>query len=58
MIKFVILAILAILCILFVIINPYIDIFKDYRGKIHIIIWYYNYKNNRKYIDLRGSHDK
>lgn len=57
MIKFIILIILAILCILFVLINPYIDIFKDYRGKIHIILWY-NYKNKRKYIDLRGSHDE
>lgn len=31
--------------------NPYFDIFKDYRDKNHIIIWY-NSKKERKYFDL------
>jgi len=31
--------------------NPYFDVFKDYRDKNHIIIWY-NSKKERKYFDL------
>lgn len=32
-----------------------LDIFVDYRGKFHIIIWYTNNKGVRKFINLFGS---
>ena len=31
--------------------RPYLDIFTDNNGKIHIIVWY-NFKEGRKYKDL------
>jgi len=34
--------------------NPYIDCFYDYRGEYHIILWY-NYKGERKYINIIGN---
>ena len=49
------LLILALLILLFMsIYSPFIDIFKDYTGKNHIIIWY-NYKGKRNFIDLLGG---
>lgn len=39
---------------LFLIFNPYIDIYTDYRGKNHMILWY-NKNGERKHIDLIGS---
>lgn len=35
--------------------RPYLDIFEDYRGEHHIILWYNNFKGERKYINIRGS---
>ncbi len=33
--------------------SPYIDYFKDYRGQKHLIIWYTNIINNkRKYYQI------
>ncbi len=50
-----------ILIILFIILvigiykfNPFIDIFQDYRGKFHIVLWY-TFKNGRKYINIVGD---
>lgn len=37
--------------------RPYIDYFKDYRNKTHLLIWYFNFKGERKYIDLIGSQE-
>lgn len=34
-----------------------LDIFVDYRGKFHIIIWYTNSKGVRKFINLLGSQE-
>ena len=45
---------LLILTTLIIYFNIYVDIFRDYRDKLHIIIWY-TYKDRRKYIDLIGS---
>lgn len=42
--------ILGVLCIIF---NPYIDFFKDYQDKYHMILWY-NYNKKRKYINIIG----
>jgi hypothetical protein len=42
--------------ILGIIFSPYLDFFKDYRGKYHIIIWYF-WKGERNYINLLGSQD-
>ena len=50
-----ILIFLLILLVLMYMFNPYIDIFKDYRGKLHIILWYGN--KERKHIDLIGDQE-
>ena len=36
--------------------NPWIDIYKDYRGEKHIVLWYNDLKGERKFIDLLGDH--
>ena len=43
-----------IILILFIIFDPFIDIFKDYKGEYHIILWY-NHKGKRKSINLIGN---
>ena len=43
-----------ILIIIYKLYNPFIDIFEDYRGEKHIILWY-NGKNKREYINIVGS---
>ena len=35
--------------------HPFIDIFDDYRGEHHIILWYDDNKKERKYINILGS---
>lgn len=49
-----ILIILIFLTILYIIYEPYLDFFKDYRGKYHIILWYNN-KGERSYINIIGN---
>ena len=34
--------------------DPFVDMFEDYRGEKHIILWY-NYKGKRKSINIIGS---
>lgn len=46
--------IIIVLGLILLIFNPYIDIFKDYREKYHMIFWY-SYKGKRKYISIIGS---
>jgi len=48
-----ILLLLLIFCIVYT--HPWIDIFKDFRGEQHIILWYTNYKGERKFINLTGD---
>jgi len=48
------LAIALIIIIGLIYFNPYIDIFKDYRNRLRIILWY-NWKNKRNHIDLNGE---
>lgn len=36
-------------------IHPWIDNFSDYRGEKHIILWYTNFKGERKFINITGS---
>jgi hypothetical protein len=44
---------LIIIVVLLIFINPYVDFFKDYRGKNHLIIWYNDLiKNIRHYYKL------
>lgn len=40
--------------ILYSIYDPFIDIFEDYRGEKHIMLWY-NKKGKRKFINIIGS---
>ena len=35
--------------------HPWIDVFKDFRGVKHIVLWYTNYKGERKFINLTGD---
>jgi len=46
--------IIILLAICYVIFEPYLDIFEDYKGDFHIILWY-NGKTERNYINLLGS---
>lgn len=41
--------------ILYSIYNPFIDVFEDYRGEYHIILWYTNNKGERNYINIIGN---
>lgn len=47
--------ILVIIVYLFWIYDPFIDFFRDYRGKYHIILWYNSNSGERKYINIVGS---
>lgn len=46
-----------IIIILFLIfyLRPWIDIYTDYRGIKHIILWYTNLKGERNYINIGGQ---
>lgn len=48
------LIILLIIFFIILYIRPWIDFYKDYRGIQHVILWYDNYKGERKYINLIG----
>lgn len=37
--------------------HPWIDKYIDYRGDKHTVLWYTNYKGERKYINIIGSQD-
>ena len=37
--------------------HPWIDSFKDFRGTKHILLWYTNFKGERKYVDLTGDQE-
>ena len=37
--------------------HPWIDSFKDYRGIKHILLWYTDFKGERKFINLIGSQE-
>lgn len=39
---------------IYIIYEPFIDIFEDYRGESHIVLWY-NSKGERKFINIVGS---
>lgn len=39
---------LILIVIIIFIFSPYIDVFKDYRGKQHLIIWYNNIFNDKR----------
>ena len=44
-----------ILVILYLIFKPFIDIFDDYRGEHHIIIWYDRLDKKRGFINIIGG---
>jgi hypothetical protein len=46
---------LIIIVVLMYVYSPYLDIFKDYRGELHIILWYDDSKGERKFINILGS---
>ena len=48
------LSVILIILVIIGIYDPYIDCFYDYRGKYHIILWY-NFKGQRKYINIIGN---
>lgn len=49
-----ILLLLILIFILYLIYDPFIDIFTDFRGEYHIILWY-NYKGERRFINIIGE---
>ena len=49
-----IILLLIVICLFFF--SPYIDIFTDYRGKKHIIIWY-SIRGRRKFVNLLGNQE-
>lgn len=38
--------------------HPWIDVFKDYRGTKHIVLWYTNFKGERVFINLKGGQEE
>lgn len=49
--------ILAIILIVFLYTHPWIDSYKDYRGIKHTVLWYTNFKGDRKFIYLTGGQE-
>ena len=49
--------ILLILGIIIAYTHPWIDVYKDYRGATHIVLWYTNLKEQRKFINLIGGQE-
>ena len=35
--------------------HPWIDSYEDYKGEKHKVLWYTNYKGERKFINLTGG---
>lgn len=35
--------------------NPYLDIYRDSKGEVHVIFWY-SLKGKRNFITIKGSH--
>ena len=46
------LLVLIFIIVLICICSPYIDIYKDHDGKYHIVIWYTNHNDERRFINL------
>lgn len=44
-----------IIAIVFMYTRPWLDIYTDYRGVKHKILWFTDFKGNRKFIDFGGS---
>ena len=47
--------ILIILYTIIVYLHPWIDSYTDYRNIKHVVLWYTNFRGERKYYDLIGS---
>lgn len=48
----IILIIIIILCLKYF--KPYLDIYKDYRGNLHVLLWY-KINNKRSYLIIIGG---
>jgi len=49
--------IIFIICMVVAIMRPWIDSYTDYRGIKHVVLWYSNFKDERKFINLVGSQE-
>ena len=47
--------ILLLLWIIITYTHPWIDCYKDYKGSNYIVLWYTNFKGERKFVNLLGS---
>lgn len=47
--------IIVIILLVLLIFKPFVDVFKDYRGKYHIILWYNTFNGERKYFNILGN---
>lgn len=50
-----IILILLLIIVVVIYFNPFFDYYIDYTGKKHLVLWYNNFKNERKFINLIGS---
>ena len=46
---------LLIIVAVFIYCRHWIDYYTDYRGEKHLILWYTNFKEERKFINLIGN---
>ena len=47
--------ILFLIILLFIIFQPWVDVYNDSNGINHIVLWYTNLKGKRMFINLIGS---
>ena len=47
-----IIIILLIIFLLLFLISPYVDIYRDYRGVLHVVLWYNDFNGNRIFKQL------
>ena len=47
--------IIVLIFLILILSSPYIDIYRDFEDKLHIIIWYTNHNNERKHFNLIGG---
>lgn len=45
------------LLILIVYTHPWIDVYNDYRGTKHIVLWYTDFRGKRVFINLIGGQE-
>jgi len=47
--------ILILILVVLLVLQPYLDIYSDYKNETHIILWYNSFTGKRKYFNIKGS---